>query len=107
VTRVAVPQQIQITGQLTGPVHDPGDLAHHDHGRAAGIESPQQRKRVETSGVVGADRPGLVVRVLVRPPDRRPPAGRGLDERHRGNQPAYREIRHLRNRTPAARITVC
>jgi hypothetical protein len=57
----AVPEQVEVAGELGGAVHDAGDLAD-DHGAGAGVvQRPEEGERVEADRAVRGERAGDIV----------------------------------------------
>jgi hypothetical protein len=79
---VAVPKQIEVSGQFSGAVHDAGDLSDH-HGVDTGlVQGSEKWKRIEAEGVISVDGAGCVVGVVVSPPGSLPAAGDLPGESH-------------------------
>src|SRR5436309_5684598 len=62
--RITRPQEVEIPSELRGPVHDAGDLTHHDGRGVLLSKGPQDGQRIESDGVVAGDRP-LVSEIVV------------------------------------------
>jgi hypothetical protein len=66
--RVTVPEQVKVTGELGGAVHDARHLTDHRDPGSVLVECPQERQRVEGKRVVGVHGAADVVSVLVSAP---------------------------------------
>jgi hypothetical protein len=64
-SRLFVPEGVQVTSQLTRSVHDSRNLTHHRDPSTAFVQCSQQGNRVEPNSIVGRYRAGAPVRVVV------------------------------------------
>ena len=96
----AVPEQVEVARELRRAVQDPRHLPDDDSVGSCAMQGREQRKGIETDGVIAGRGAHHVVRVAMRHTHRRPSAGHDRQRSHRRPQPSTGHVIHAGDHSP-------